>query len=88
MSDLEQKFQKAKDDSVQMKNKPDNDKLLKMYAKYKQATEGDNQRSKPGFMDFVGTAKWEAWEKEKGKDKEQIMQEYVDLIEELKAEDK
>jgi len=34
---------------------------------YKQATEGDNEAKKPSFTDMVGRAKWDAWEKLKGK---------------------
>ena len=39
---------------------------LEFYALYKQATEGDVSGKRPGMMDFVGRAKFDAWEKLKG----------------------
>jgi peroxisomal 3,2-trans-enoyl-CoA isomerase len=39
----------------------DNSQKLKLYALYKQATVGKNTSKKPGLMDLVGKAKWEAW---------------------------
>ena len=36
------------------------------YALYKQGSEGDVSGDKPGFFDFVGTAKFEAWTRLKG----------------------
>jgi hypothetical protein len=41
--------------------KPDNMTLLKIYALYKQATEGDVDGKRPGFTDMVGRAKYDAW---------------------------
>lgn len=34
---------------------------LRIYALFKQATVGANNTPKPSFFDFVGKAKWEAW---------------------------
>jgi len=39
----------------------DNQQKLKIYALYKQATVGKNTSSKPGMLDFVKKAKWDAW---------------------------
>jgi acyl-CoA-binding protein len=58
--------------------------LLKIYALYKQASSGDAQVERPGFTDMVGRAKFDAWEALKGTSKDDAMQQYVDLIEELK----
>ena len=58
--------------------------LLKIYALYKQATEGDVEGKRPGFTDMVGRAKYDAWTTIKGKSSDEAMQEYVDLIESLK----
>ena len=38
---------------------------------------------KPGFFDFVGTAKYEAWAKLKGMKAEEAMQKYTDLVKKL-----
>ena len=37
--------------------------MLRLYALYKQGSEGDVTGARPGFFDFVGAAKYEAWEK-------------------------
>ena len=70
--------------SKQLPDKPDNMTLLKIYALYKQSTEGDAEGNRPGFTDMVGRAKYDAWAAVKGKSKDEAMQEYVDLVESLK----
>ena len=57
--------------------------LLKIYALFKQASSGDAEGKRPGFTDIVGRAKWDAWDALKGMSKEDAMQQYIDLIEEL-----
>jgi acyl-CoA-binding protein len=84
MSDLKARFEQAVAESKQLPEKPDNMTLLKIYALYKQATEGDVQGKRPGFTDLVGRAKWDAWNALKGTSSEQAMQDYIDLIESLK----
>jgi acyl-CoA-binding protein len=85
MADLQAKFDKASEDIKQLKERPDNDMLLKLYALYKQGSDGDVTGPKPGFFDFVGTAKYEAWAKLKGTKSEDAMQKYVDLVKKLGA---
>jgi len=84
MADLKATFEKAVAESKKLPEKPDNMTLLKIYALYKQATEGDAEGKRPGFGDMVGRAKFDAWAGVKGKAKDEAMQEYVDLIEGLK----
>jgi acyl-CoA-binding protein len=84
MASLKSKFDKAVKDSKALTEKPDNATLLKIYALFKQATGGDVEGKRPGFTDFVGRAKFDAWTEQKGKSAEDAMQEYVDLIESLK----
>jgi len=84
MSKLRTAFETAVADSKKLPEKPDNMTLLKIYALYKQATEGDVEGKRPGFTDMVGRAKYDAWAAIKGKGKDEAMQEYVDLIESLK----
>ena len=64
---------------------PSNELKLEMYALYKQASDGDVSGKKPGFMDFVGRAKYDAWEQLKGTSSEQAMQTYVDKVNKLKG---
>lgn len=84
MSALKANFEKAVTESKQLPEKPDNMTLLKIYALYKQATEGDVEGKRPGFTDMVGRAKFDAWAEAKGQSKDDAMQGYIDLIESLK----
>jgi len=83
-ADLKAKFEKASEDVKKLKERPDNDTLLKLYALYKQATEGDNETKKPSFTDMVARAKWDAWDKLNGTSPDEAKQLYIDLIESLK----
>jgi len=83
MSDLKTRFEQAAKDIQSLKERPDNDTLLRLYALYKQGAEGDVKGDKPGFFDFVGTAKYEAWTKLKGTSQEDAMKKYVDLVSKL-----
>ncbi len=85
MSNLKSRFEKAAEDVKQLSERPDNDTLLKLYALYKQGAEGDVSGPKPGFFDFVGTAKYEAWTKLKGTKPDEAMQKYIDLVGKLRA---
>ena len=84
MSDLAAAFDKAQAESRSLPERPDNLTLLKIYALFKQATSGDAQGERPGFADMVGRAKWDAWHELSGTRREDAMQQYIDLIEELK----
>jgi acyl-CoA-binding protein len=86
MSDLKTAFEQAAAASKTLPAKPDNDTLLQMYSLYKQATVGDVQGDRPGMMDFVGRAKYDAWARIKGTTPESAMQSYVDLVTRLQAE--
>ncbi|MGA9335448.1 MAG: acyl-CoA-binding protein [Rudaea sp.] len=83
MADLKAQFEKAAEDVKNLKQRPDNDTLLKLYALFKQGSDGDVAGTKPGFFDFVGTAKYEAWAKLKGMPQNEAMQKYVDLVNDL-----
>ena len=84
-SDLKQQFEQAAIDVKNLSERPDNDTLLRLYALYKQGSEGDVSGEKPGFFDFVGTAKYEAWGKLKGTSQDDAMKKYVDLVKKLRA---
>jgi len=84
MADLKAAFAKAVTESKQLPEKPDNTTLLKIYALYKQATEGDVEGKRPGFTDHGGARQYDAWAGVKGKSNDDAMQEYIDLIESLK----
>ena len=84
MSKHQAAFDRAVADSKKLPEKPDNMTLLKLYALYKQATEGDCEGQRPGFTDFVGRAKFDAWAALAGTDADSARQDYIDLIESLK----
>ena len=85
MSDLKASFEKAAKDVQGLSERPDNDTLLRLYALYKQGSEGDVSGPKPGFFDFVGTAKYEAWAKLAGTSQDEAMTKYVALVKKLTA---
>ena len=80
-------FEQAQQEVNTLSKKPGNDVLLRLYALYKQGSVGDVEGKRPGGFDFVGGAKYDAWAGLKGKTQEQAQQEYVALVEELKAKD-
>jgi diazepam-binding inhibitor (GABA receptor modulating acyl-CoA-binding protein) len=59
---------------------PDQDTKLKYYAYYKQATEGDVKTQRPGILDFVGKAKWDAWKAVEGTGNEDAKKNYIELL--------
>lgn len=84
--ELKEQFEKAVAESKLLPAKPDNETLLQLYSLYKQGTEGDVNTEPPTNMfDFVGKAKYEAWESLKGKAKDDAMNEYVALVTKLKG---
>jgi diazepam-binding inhibitor (GABA receptor modulator, acyl-CoA-binding protein) len=85
VSNLKAKFETAVADSKKLSERPGNDILLKLYALYKQGTEGDVSGKRPGFTDMVGRAKYDAWAALKGTAGEDAMQQYIDLVGSLKG---
>ena len=83
MSDLRREFDQASEDVKRLQARPDNDTLLKLYAFYKQGSEGDVRGDQPGFFDFVGTAKQEAWAQLRGMPEEDAMRRYIALVRDL-----
>ena len=83
MSDLKAQFESAAEAVKDLPERPENDMLLRLYGLYKQGSEGDVSGAKPGFFDFKGVAKFEAWEKLKGTDATKAMEDYVKLVKRL-----
>lgn len=84
-NDLQREFEQAAADIKRFGARPDNDTLLKLYALYKQGTEGDIRQDRPGFYDFVGTAKHEAWASLHGMPADEAMRRYIELAQQLLA---
>ncbi|KAL0047825.1 hypothetical protein WJX82_000856 [Trebouxia sp. C0006] len=70
-------FEKAAEEAKSLPDKTSNDDKLILYGLYKQATVGDCNTSKPGMFDPKGKAKWEAWNKQKGKEQSTAQEEYI-----------
>jgi acyl-CoA-binding protein len=84
MSDITAQFNQAQEDVKQLSERPGNLTLLRLYALFKQGTEGDAHGDKPGFGDIVGKYKYDAWAALKGTPQETAQQQYVELVESLK----
>jgi acyl-CoA-binding protein len=84
MSQVDTLFEQAQVDVKALPEKPGNMTLLRLYALFKQATEGDVHGEKPGFTDIVGKYKYDAWASIKGTAQEVAKQQYVELVESLK----
>ena len=84
--DLKELFEQAAAESKALPEKPSNETLLLLYSLYKQGSQGDVNIDPPSNpFDFVNKAKYEVWTALKGKTKEEAMQEYVALVEQLKG---
>ena len=83
---LKESFDAAVAESKQLTSRPDNDTLLKLYSLYKQATEGDAPDQGPSNpFDFIAKAKHNAWAKLEGVKAEDAMQQYMDIVKQLKG---
>ena len=81
---LDDDFAQAQVDAKALSSRPANETLLKLYAYYKQATEGDVQGERPGVFDFVGAAKYDAWAEITGWSADDAKTAYVELVGSLK----
>jgi acyl-CoA-binding protein len=83
MNDDSVEFEQAAQAVRALPERPDDQTALRLYALFKQATAGDVQGTRPGFFDFVGAAKYEAWEKLRGTSPEDARRLYVELVRKL-----
>jgi acyl-CoA-binding protein len=83
MSTLDLDFTAAVAASKTLPRRPDNETMLKLYALYKQGTEGDAPAEAPG--DMMGMFKHKAWAEVAGTPKDGARQAYVDLVKALQA---
>ncbi len=82
---LDTQFDAAAAASKTLKKAPDNDTLLALYSLYKQASSGDVSGDRPGALDMVNRAKFDAWTGRKGMGREDAMRAYVELVDKLKG---
>lgn len=85
--DIQERFERASQEVTQLSQAPDNLAKLRLYALYKQASSGDCTGSRPGMLDMVGRAKFDAWKALEGTSQDEAKQQYIDFVEELKVAD-
>lgn len=83
MSDAGNRFEVAQQKIKTLTDRPDDAMLLRLYALYKQGSEGDVTGERPAFFDFKGGAKHDAWAKLKGTPEATAQQQYSDLVDKL-----
>lgn len=77
---LDTSFEQAQSDVKTLTKRPSDTQLLDLYAFFKQATDGDNDTSKPGMFDIKGQFKWNAWKDKAGLSSDEAKQKYIDLV--------
>ncbi|WP_433205903.1 acyl-CoA-binding protein [Dactylosporangium sp. CS-047395] len=82
---VSEEFAQAQVDVKKLGARPGNDVLLKLYALYKQGTQGDATGSRPGMFDLTGRAKFDAWKNVAGTGQEEAQREYVELVRRLQG---
>lgn len=80
MADMKADFEKAQADVKTITKRPSNDDFLFLYAHFKQANSGDVSGSRPGMMDMINRAKYDAWAKLKGGSKDDAMKKYIEKV--------
>ena len=82
-TELSAEFQAAIDRVNGLSTDPGNDTKLRLYALYKQATQGDVAGKRPGFTNPVGRAKHDAREKVAGMSQDAAKEQYIALVDSL-----
>lgn len=83
--EMDAQFQSAVAAVPTLTTDPGNATKLRLYALYKQATEGDATGERPGMMDFVARAKYDAWAAERGTSSEDAKARYVETVHGLRG---
>lgn len=77
------RFEQAQKEVKTLTSKPSNDDLLFLYAHFKQGSNGDVAGKRPGMLDMVGRAKYDAWAKLKGTSEDDARLKYIEKVEQL-----
>ncbi|XP_077982955.1 enoyl-CoA delta isomerase 2-like [Glandiceps talaboti] len=87
MGAIDTEFQGAKDKLNTLTEDPGNEVKLKMYALFKQATVGKCNAPKPSAFNFVGKAKWNAWDSLGSLSQDDAKKQYVGIVNDLLQEE-
>lgn len=80
---MDDRFAAAQAAVSALEEDPGNEVKLRLYALYKQATAGDASGKRPGMMDFVGRAKFDAWAALAGMSTDDAKAAYVEQVDAL-----
>ncbi|KAM4642781.1 acyl-CoA-binding domain-containing protein 6 [Discoglossus pictus] len=83
---LQVRFEQAAQHLPNLLHVASSEHLLYLYARYKQVKVGKCTTNKPGFFDFEGKRKWEAWKALGDYNPQQAMEEYIDTVKKLDPE--
>ena len=83
-SAIDKKFEAAAQSVQALGKRPDDADLLRLYALYKQSTEGDVKGDRPGAFSVRDRAKYDAWARVKGTEGLKAREQYIKLVERLK----
>jgi len=79
-------FEQAVEAVQGLSTDPGNEVKLRLYGLFKQVTQGDVSGSRPGMMNPVGRAKYDAWAKLSGTSSEAAEEQYVAIVRDLTAD--
>ncbi|KAK7147286.1 hypothetical protein R3I94_009963 [Phoxinus phoxinus] len=80
---LKAEFEQCAEDIKTMKSRPTDKELGDLYGLYKQATIGDINFARPGFIELTAKAKWDAWNLRKGMSQEDAMNAYISVAKKI-----
>ncbi|XP_054837528.1 acyl-CoA-binding domain-containing protein 6 [Eublepharis macularius] len=83
LTSLTEQFERAAQRVPTLAAAAPKEQLLYLYARYKQVKCGSCNTPKPGFFDFEGKQKWEAWKALGDASPEQAMREYIATVKKL-----
>uniref|UniRef100_A0A8C4QPI8 Enoyl-CoA delta isomerase 2 n=1 Tax=Eptatretus burgeri TaxID=7764 RepID=A0A8C4QPI8_EPTBU len=78
-------FEKAKSQLLRLTKEPTNEEKLKIYALFKQSTEGRCTIPKPSAFNFVNKVKWEAWNQLGDLTQDDAQEQYIKMVDKLSA---
>jgi diazepam-binding inhibitor (GABA receptor modulating acyl-CoA-binding protein) len=83
----EEGFADARKKVEELYTRMDNKTIRKVYAYYKQATEGDISGKRPSALRFRDRVKFDAWSSISGMSREDAKSAYIDLVNNLDLND-
>ena len=83
----EEGFADARKKVEELYTRMDNKTIRKVYAYYKQATEGDISGKRPSALRFRDRVKFDAWSSISGMSREDAKSAYIDLVNDLDLND-